>query len=102
MEFFPNKPVTETETGIVQVTFGEAGPLAPGFHTFQLVVVDDLGVSSDPVTARVFVKGKPVAVLTAPERVPLGDSFQLDGSRSDPQDGKITQWIFTLLPGEER
>ena len=98
MEFIPNQPVVVKETGVVEVTFGEvAPPLAPGFHTFQLVVVDDLGVSSDPVMARVFVAARPTASLIAPEKVGFGEPFKLDGSQSESPDGRITQWVFTLL-----
>lgn len=97
MQFIPNVPVSIKEKGMVEVSFENSEPLAPGTHTFQLVVVDDLGVRSEPILARVFVKAKPVAELQAPEKVGFGESFVLDGSLSSSPDGKITEWIFTLL-----
>jgi hypothetical protein len=96
-EFVPNQPVT-LEKGVVDVTFGATvKSLDPGTHTFQLVVVDDLGVSSDPVQTKVTVQGKPIADLNGPSRVAAGQSFQLDGSKSISAGGKITKWIFTRI-----
>lgn len=96
-EFVPNKPITQ-ETPVIDVTFGNAAPaLPPGTHTFQLVVVDDLGVSSDPVIEQVIVQGKPVAVLSAPERVAAGQAFKLDGSKSNVPGGKVAKFIFTRI-----
>ncbi|MDT4956095.1 MAG: hypothetical protein QOJ02_4233 [Acidobacteriota bacterium] len=95
-EFVPNQPITD-ENGVVEVTFGNVvKPLPPGTHIFQLVVVDDLGVSSDPVTAQVVIQGKPVAVLSAPDKVALGLPFKLDATASTPK-GKITKFIFTRI-----
>ena len=96
-EFVPNKPVTQ-EKPIVEVTFDSpAGALQPGVHTFQLVVVDDLGVQSEPVTEQVIVQGKPVAVIQGPARVPAGQPFKLDGSKSSVPGGKIIKWTFTRM-----
>jgi hypothetical protein len=96
-EFVVNKPVTQ-DAPIADVTFSNAVPaLPPGTHTFQLVVVDDLGVSSDPVIEQVIIQGKPVAVLTAPDRVAFGLPFRLDGSKSNVPGGKIAKWIFTRI-----
>lgn len=96
-EFVPNQPVT-LDKSVVDVTFGATvKSLDPGTHTFQLVVVDDLGVSSDPVQTKVVVQGKPVAVLSGPPRVATGQSFQLDGSKSSSTGGKITKFIFTRI-----
>ncbi|HEX8774575.1 MAG TPA: hypothetical protein VF735_13460 [Pyrinomonadaceae bacterium] len=96
-EFVPNKPIPHDEP-LIDVTFGTAAPaLTPGVHTFQLVVVDDLGVSSDPVIEQVTIQGKPVAVLSGPGRVALGQTFKLDGSKSNVPGGKIVKWIFTRI-----
>ena len=94
-EFFPNQPVT-MDTPVVEVTFGDrASALPPGTHTFSLVVVDDLGISSDAVAVQVTVQAKPQANLKAPERVPFGRSFTLDGTPDPASRAKITKWIFT-------
>jgi len=99
-EFVPNISVP-SEKPIVDVTFGATvKSLEPGTHTFQLVVVDDLGVSSDPFTTKVVVQGKPVAALSGPPRVAAGQPFQLDGSKSSAPGGKIAKWIFTRIVPE--
>jgi hypothetical protein len=97
-EFVINQPITQ-DTPIIDVTFGAVvKSLPPGTHTFQLVVVDDLGVSSDPVTEQVVVQGKPVASLDAlPPRVAVGQPFKLDGTKSSVAGGKIVKYIFTRL-----
>jgi len=98
-EFVPNQPITD-ETGIVEVTFGNTvKSLPPGTHTFQLVVVDDMGVSSDPVQAQIVIQGKPVAVLGAPEKVAVGQTFKLDARKSNSPGGKVVKFIFTRIVG---
>jgi|SRR4051812_28730510 len=75
-------------------------PLPKGQHTFQLIVEDDDGLLSDPVTVDVVVRDdrKPTAVLIAPQTVPFGQSFKLDASRSsDLPPGKIVKFVWTLL-----
>lgn len=96
-EFVINQPITQ-ETPTIDVTFGAVvKPLPPGTHTFQLVVVDDLGVQSDPVIEQVVIQGKPVAVLEGPPRVAVGQAFRLDASKSNVPGGKIVKYIFTRL-----
>jgi hypothetical protein len=76
-----------------------AGPLPSGKHTFQLVVVDDQGQSSLPATVDVVVRDKvvPTAVIKAPQSVPAGQSFTLDGSASNEvPPGKIVKFIWTM------
>jgi len=75
-------------------------PLPKGQHTFSLVVVDDDGLQSDPVTVEVVVRDdrKPTAVVSAPVTVPFGQSFKLDGSKSsDVPPGKVVKYVWTLL-----
>jgi hypothetical protein len=75
-------------------------PLPKGQHTFQLVVVDDDGLVSDPVTVDVVVRDdrKPTAVLVAPVTVPFGQTFRLDGSKSsDLPPGKVVKFVWTML-----
>jgi hypothetical protein len=96
-EFVPNQPITQ-DTPVIDVTFGAVvKALPPGTHTFQLVVVDDLGVQSDPVIEQVIVQGKPVAVLEGPTRVAAGTPFKLDATKSNVSSGKIVKYIFTRI-----
>lgn len=96
-EFVPNQPISQ-ETPVIDVTFGaQVKALPPGTHTFQLVVVDDLGVQSDPVIEQVVVQGKPVAALDGPGRVAAGTPFKLDATKSSVAGGKIVKYIFTRV-----
>jgi hypothetical protein len=75
-------------------------PLPKGQHTFQLVVVDDDGLQSDPVTVDIVVRDdrKPTAVLAAPVTVPFGQTFRIDGSKSsDLPPGKVVKFVWTML-----
>jgi PKD repeat protein len=75
--------------------------LPSGTYHFQLVVVDEEGNQSDPVTATVVVKDtiKPTAVLTiSPTQAQLGQTFTLDGSKSsDVAPGTLKSFIWTLV-----
>lgn len=84
----------------IEVTLTPTAPLAKGLHHFQLVVEDDDGNQSDPVSVQVEVKDtqKPTAVLNAPTPVQPGQSFTLDGSKSsDVAPGTVAKWIWTML-----
>ena len=97
--FTVGAPVT-TADPFVTVDATAAAPFPKGQHTFQLVVIDDLGVHSDPVTVEIVVRDatKPTAVLVAPTTVPFGQSFKLDGTRSSAlAPGKIVQYVWTML-----
>lgn len=77
-----------------------AAPLPKGVHVFQLVVVDDDGLLSDPVQVQVTVADdrKPTAVLAAPATVQLGQGFILDGSKStDAAPGKVVEYHWTWM-----
>jgi hypothetical protein len=89
-----------TTTGTVEVTVTPTAPLPPGTHRFQLVVVDDSGNQSDPVTTDVVIKDtiKPVAQIKPVDTIQPGQTFSLDGSGStDTLPGKVVQWIWTML-----
>ena len=89
-----------TEESFVSVDATLDKPLPKGAHTFQLVVVDDDQLLSDPMTVDVIVRDdrKPTAVLVAPATVPFGQPFRLDGSKSsDLPPGKVVKYIWTLL-----
>src|SRR5690242_15698895 len=91
--FTVNKPV-DTPTPSVEATIPN---LAPGtVCTFQLVVFDELGQESAPVTATVEIQGLPVAKITAPKTAAAGKTFTLDGAGSTPQ-GQIKSYRWTLM-----
>jgi hypothetical protein len=97
--FTVGAPVT-TADPFVTVDSTTATPFPKGQHTFQLIVIDDLGVHSDPVTVDIVVRDatKPTAVLVAPPAVAFGQSFKLDGSKSSAlAPGKVVQYVWTML-----
>jgi hypothetical protein len=75
--------------------------LPSGTHVFQLVVVDEDGNQSDPVTAQIVIKDtqKPTAVINVtPTQVQPGQVFTLDGSKSsDVAPGKVVSFIWTMV-----
>lgn len=90
--FTVNKPVDTPTASVEAVVAG----LAPGTTcTFQLVVIDDLGQESAPVTATVQIQAAPVAKITAPKTAGAGKSFTLDATGSTPQ-GQIKSYRWTL------
>ncbi len=52
-----------TTDPVVQVQFPANAPAKPGAYEFQLVVVDNLGVASAPVTVKLQMQGAANAVL---------------------------------------
>ncbi len=97
--FTIGQEITTTDS-FVSVDASLEKPLPKGQHTFQLIVVDDDGLQSDPVHVDVVVRDdrKPTAVLTAPATVPFGQSFRLDGSKSsDLAPGKVVKYLWTML-----
>src|SRR5262245_45257093 len=98
-EFVVNQDVA-TEEPTVEVTVSPERPLRVGRHRFQLVVIDDSGNKSvaDRVEVVVADTAAPTAVLSAPDVVPVGKSFELDGSRSfDAGGGRLTRYVWTYL-----
>lgn len=72
-------------------------PNATGKVTFQLVVTDNLGVQSAPVTATVVIQGPPTAVIAAtPAVVTAGGAIELTGQDSSST-GTIASYAFTLV-----
>ena len=90
-----------TDQNSVDVDVTAAAPLPPGVHHFQLIVVDEVGNKSDPVTAQVVIRDsiRPTAVLKiAPSQVEPGQPFRLDGSgSSDVAPGQVVQYIWTMV-----
>lgn len=97
-DFQPGQTI-ETREGFVAVDASPEKPLPPGKMTFQLVVIDDQGQESEPVSADVFVidNARPTAVLVAPQRVQAGQPFRLDGSKSTDVDGKVVRYRWTRI-----
>lgn len=98
--FVPGETV-RTQDPTVEVTVTANAPLPPGRHRFQLVVVDDSGLQSEPAVAEVIVidSRRPTAVIDAPRTVPFGSSFMLSGAQSaDLAPGRITAYNWVRLP----
>jgi hypothetical protein len=92
--------VTNENENVVTVDVDPANPLPKGLHTFQLRVVDDDDLTSDPITVDVVVRDdrRPTAVVRAPATVPFGESFLLDGRESsDLPPGRVVRYIWTML-----
>jgi hypothetical protein len=92
----PTNPTVTTETPSVTVTV----PNTSGTVTFQLIVTDNLGVASAPVTQTVTIQGAPIAVLKAtPAVVAAGKTITLDASGSTAAaPGTVASYAFTLEP----
>lgn len=89
-----------TDTPTIEVTVSPDKPLPIGRQTFRLVVVDDAGNLSqgDQVTIIVADQDAPTAVLSAPQVVGFGKSFNLDGSKSfDVGGGKVVKYVWTYV-----
>jgi hypothetical protein len=97
-DFQPGQTI-ETREAFVQVDASPEKPLPPGKMVFQLIVIDDQGTESAPVTADVYVidNARPTAVLNAPPRVQAGQPFRLDGSGSSDVDGKVARYRWTRI-----
>ena len=106
-KFKVNVPVSQA-TADVKVEGTADGPLPLGPNRFSLVVIDDSGNESEPITIVVTVADadKPTAVLNvvnsdgkvlAPQ-IAFGQTFILSGGASvDKEPGKIKEYRFTLL-----
>jgi hypothetical protein len=88
-----------TDTPTFEVSGSPQSPLPPGKMTFQLVVVDNTGNESLPVTLDVTVKDteRPTAVLRGPSMVQPGGAILLDGRGSSDIGGRIVQYRWTRL-----
>jgi hypothetical protein len=92
----------ETEEPRVEVLFTEESQqsLAPGKHTFRLVVWDNDNLDSRPAYHEVIVKDDrmPTAVVDGPDSVPYGRNFELYGDRStDPSPGRVVRYVWTQM-----
>lgn len=91
----PTSPTVTTTTPTAAVSV----PNTSGSVTFQLIVTDNLGVQSAPVTYTVNIQGAPTAVLTAtPNPVAAGKAITLSGAGSTANGtGTIASYAFSLL-----
>ena len=106
-KFKVNVPVSQA-TADVKVEGTADGPLPLGPNRFSLVVVDDSGNESEPITIVVTVADadKPTAVLNVVNsdgkvvdpQIAFGQTFILSGAGSvDKEPGTIKEYRFTLL-----
>ena len=93
VNFALNKHV-ETTTPSVEAMITGATPETN--YTFQLVVIDDAGNESQPVTTVVEVRGIPVAKITGPKIAVAGKPITLEAAGSGPE-GKIKTYRWTLV-----
>ena len=92
----PNGAAQTTTDPTVVVTVTPA-PAAGQVLRFSLVVIDDLGNSSQPAFVNVTVQALPVAVLAGPPTVSAGATIALVGSDSTPT-GHIKTYQWQLVP----
>ena len=90
----------QTQDAQLRINMNPQQALPPGQYTFELVVIDDSGNQSNPTQASVMVRDivKPTAVLIAPTPVNAGSQIVLDGSKSSDIGGKVSKYIWRLLP----
>lgn len=89
-----------TDTPVIEVTISPNKPLPVGRQTFRLIVVDDSGNQSraDQIVVLVADQEAPTAVLSGPQVVGSGKSFNLSGEKSfDVGGGKVVKYIWTYV-----
>ena len=89
-----------TDTPVIEVTISPNKPLSVGRQTFRLIVVDDSGNQSraDQIVVLVADQEAPTAVLSGPQVVGSGKSFNLSGEKSfDVGGGKVVKYIWTYV-----
>ena len=93
----PNGAAQTTTDPTAVVTVNPA-PTAGQTLRLSLVVIDDLGNTSQPAFVNVTVQALPVAVLTGPTAFSAGATIALVGSASTPAGHiKTYQWQLTPL-----
>jgi hypothetical protein len=78
-----------------------ANPLAPGRHTFQLVVEDRAGNRSSPDSHVVIVADRvpPQAVLDVASQIPMNRPLVLSGARSSDAGGRVVRYEWLRIDG---
>jgi hypothetical protein len=96
-----NKPIEgAAPDATLVININRDAPLRVGSYRFQLVVFDEAGRASAPVTHALVVADSqnPNAVITGPREVPFLENFTLSGERSsDPDGGRIVRYVWTLV-----
>jgi hypothetical protein len=94
-----------TSDSVVEVQFPDSAPAKPGAYEFQLVVVDELGVASAPVSVRLILQGTATAVLRIANAdgkpidqtsFKLGSQIFLTAADSSTQNGAIKSYTWQL------
>jgi hypothetical protein len=110
-EFTPGVDTeVKAEEPMLDVRVGRENPLPVGRHQFQLVVTDDSGNDSAPVSIFIVVQDteRPTALIDfidargnrIRERevsVPFGAAFQLSGEASSDIGGQVRVWNWQLV-----
>ena len=99
-KFVVGQEVAVDDDPLIEVDIDLQNPLPKGLHVFQLVVVDDDGLKSDPMSWEVVVRDdrKPTAVIEGPKVVNFGQAFRLSGAASaDLPPGKVIRYVWTLI-----
>jgi hypothetical protein len=97
----PRETITTSDPRI-EITPTRDAPLPEGTYGFELVVEDDQGKTSPPVSVKVVVKKTlPDAVLKGPESVEENSSFTLDGTGSAAvSPAQLTRYHWTLASAD--
>ena len=97
-----NQPRSSSLTGFELAQY-PGDPLRAGRHRFRLEVTDAAGRVSQPVEIQLIVLDNipPVAILGAHASVPFGAPFVLHGEHSADIGGRVVQWHFSRVQGQE-
>ena len=71
-----------------------------GNYKFRLLVTDESNNLSTAFEHNLTVvdEGRPVAIITGPQRIPFGKGFTLSGEKSsDEGGGKVVKYTWTLI-----
>lgn len=90
----------DSPTPVIEALIDKATPGTD--YTFQLVVIDDAGHESQPVTVTISVRELPVAKIAPPKPAVAGKSFTLDASGSGPGQIKTYRWkLVSATPAKK-
>ncbi len=108
VKFVLGQEATTTDA-VVEVQFLTTAPAKPGAYEFQLVVVDEMGVASAPVSVKLQLQGSATAVLRIANVdgkpidqtvFKLGSQIFLSARESTSENGGIKSftWKLTARP----
>lgn len=97
-----NQPRSSNLTGFELAQY-PGDPLRVGRHRFRLEVTDAAGRVSLPAEIQVIVSDNisPVAILGAHANVAFGAPFVLHGEHSADIGGRVVQWNFSRIQGQD-